>query len=126
GDRAVVSTVARSLLERCRRARRTGGELLSAVPGVSCISVAAANLFQHRLRLLAALAGIAVALFLLVLQISVLDAAKAKVTMLYDDFNFDLAAVPDTYQFLLNFETVDRVVLNQARATGDVAQAFGL
>jgi putative ABC transport system permease protein len=46
--------------------------------------------------------------------------------MLYDDFNFDLAAVPDTYQFLLNFETIDRVVLDQAMATGDVAQAFGL
>jgi len=61
-----------------------------------------------------------------VLQISVLDAAKAKVTMLYNDFNFDLVAVPDTYQFLLNFETIDRVVLNQARATGDIAQSFGL
>jgi putative ABC transport system permease protein len=88
--------------------------------------MAASNLMQHRFRLFAALAGIAVALFLLVLQISVLDAAKAKVTQLYDDFNFDLAAVPDTYQFLLNFETIDRVVLDQARATGDISQAFGL
>ena len=102
------------------------GEWWARVPGVSCTMVAAANLLQHRLRLLAALAGIAVALFLLVLQISVLDAAKAKVTMLYNDFNFDLAAVPDTYQFLLNFETIDRVVLNQARATGDIAQSYGL
>jgi putative ABC transport system permease protein len=101
-------------------------ELLARIPGASCAIVAGANLLQHRLRLLAALAGIAVALFLLVLQISVLDAAKAKVTMLYNDFNFDLAAVPDTYQFLLNFETIERVVLNQARATGDIAQSFGL
>ncbi|HEX3431023.1 MAG TPA: FtsX-like permease family protein [Rhizomicrobium sp.] len=96
------------------------------MPGISCVLVAGANLLQHRLRLIAALAGIAVALFLLLLQISVLDAAKAKVTMLYNDFNFDLAAVPDTYQFMLNFETIDRVVLDQARATGDVAQSFGL
>lgn len=95
-------------------------------PGVACLIVACSNLLQHRLRLLAALSGIAVALFLLALQISVLDAARAKVTMLYDDFNFDLAAVPDTYQFLLNFETIDRVVLDQARATGDVARAFGM
>jgi putative ABC transport system permease protein len=105
---------------------RRGVEWLARIPGASCAIVAGANLLQHRLRLLAALAGIAVALFLLVLQISVLDAAKAKVTMLYNDFNFDLAAVPDTYQFLLNFETIDRVVLNQARATGDIAQSFGL
>lgn len=98
----------------------------SALPGVACVVVAGSNLLQHRLRLLAALAGVAVALFLLTLQISVLDAAKVKVTQLYDDFNFDLAAVPDTYQFLLNFETIDRVVLDQARATGDVSRAFGL
>ncbi len=96
------------------------------LPGVACIIVAGSNLLQHRLRLVSALAGVAVALFLLTLQISVLDAAKVKVTQLYDDFNFDLAAVPDTYQFLLNFETIDRVVLDQARATGDVSQAFGL
>jgi putative ABC transport system permease protein len=105
---------------------RRGLEALARVPGASCVIVAGSNLLQHRLRLAAAFAGIAVALFLLVLQISVLDAAKAKVTMLYNDFNFDLAAVPDTYQFLLNFETIDRVVLNQARATGDVAESFGL
>lgn len=98
----------------------------SPLPGIACFVVAACNLLQHRLRLVAALAGVAVALFLLTLQISVLDAARAKVTMLYDDFKFDLAAVPDTYQFLLNFETIDRVVLNQALATGDVAQSFGL
>jgi putative ABC transport system permease protein len=97
-----------------------------AWPGIACVIVACCNLLQHRLRLLAALSGVAVALFLLALQIAVLDAARAKVTMLYDDFNFDLAAVPDTYQFLLNFETIDRVVLDQAKATGDVAQAFGL
>jgi len=109
-----------------KQAARTAVERLRGIPGASCVVVAGANLLQHRLRLLAALSGIAVALFLLVLQISVLDAAKAKVTMLYNDFSFDLAAVPDTYQFLLNFETIDRVVLNQARATGDIAQSFGL
>ena len=115
-----------SLSDRFKRAVRKNLEFLVRIPGASCVVVAGANLLQHRLRLVAALAGIGVALFLLVLQISVLDAAKAKVTMLYNDFNFDLVAVPDTYQFLLNFETIDRVVLNQARATGDIAQSFGL
>ncbi len=100
--------------------------VLGILPGAACVLVAGANLLQHRLRLVAALAGVAVALFLLTLQISILDAAKAKVTQLYDDLNFDIAAVPDTYQFLLNFETIDRVVLDQGRATGDVSRAFGL
>lgn len=112
-----------------KKLRDAAGAILSIsspLPAVGCFVVAALNLLQHRLRLVAALAGVAVALFLLALQISVLDAARSKVTMLYDDFNFDMAAVPDTYQFLLNFESIDRVVLNQALATGDVAQSFGL
>jgi putative ABC transport system permease protein len=92
----------------------------------SCISVAAANLLQHRMRLAAALAGIAVALLLLLLQISVLEAARAKVTALYDDFNFDLAIVPDTYEYLLSSGTMNRVYLEIARATGDVSDTFGL
>jgi putative ABC transport system permease protein len=88
--------------------------------------VAAANLLQQRLRLATALSGIAVALLLLLLQISVLEAARAKVTALYDDFNFDLAIVPDTYQFLLSFDTINRVDLEIARATGDIVDTFGL
>jgi putative ABC transport system permease protein len=92
----------------------------------SCIAMAAANLFEYRLRLLAALSGVAVALFLLILQISVLDAASAKVTALYDDFDFDIAIVPDTYQFLLSFDTINKIDLNIAKATGDVADTFGL
>lgn len=117
---------AESFAARLRFLVRAGFSISGAVPGAACLTIAMANLLQHRLRLLAALSGAAVALFLLVLQISVLDAARAKVTLLYHDFNFDLAAVPDTYQFLLNFETIDRVVLDQGRATGDVSHAFGL
>lgn len=91
-----------------------------------CVTIAGANLLQFRLRLVAALSGVAVALFLLILQISVLNAASAKVTALYDDFNFDMVIVPDTYQFLLSFDTVNRIVLNIAQATGDVADTYGL
>ena len=92
----------------------------------SCVSVAGANLLQQKLRLWAAVSGIAVALFLLLLQISVLEAARAKVTALFDDFDFDLVIVPDTYQFLLSFDTLDRIVLDIARATGDVSDTFAL
>jgi putative ABC transport system permease protein len=120
------SDMAKQLISRFRQWAGSVFSISGALPGIACFIVAAANLFQHRLRLVAALAGVAVALFLLTLQISILDAAKAKVTQLYDDLNFDIAAVPDTYQFLLNFETIDRVVLDQGRATGDMSQAFGL
>ena len=89
-------------------------------------AVAFANLTQHRSRLAASLGGVAVALFLLLLQIAVLDAARVKVTLLFDDSNFDLVVVPDTYQFLLSFDTLNRVTLQQAAATPGVAETFGL
>jgi putative ABC transport system permease protein len=108
--------------ERNRSARTFGGGGLAKV----CLDVAAANLLDQRPRLLAAVAGVGVALLLLLLQISILQAAREKVTALYDDFNFDIAIVPDSYQFLMSFDTVDRIVLNIARATGDVADTYGL
>jgi putative ABC transport system permease protein len=102
--------------------RRGNGALLVK----DCILVAAANLLQHRLRLVAAVSGVAVALFLLTLQIAILDATRAKITQLFDDLRFDMAVVPDTYQFLLTFETINRVILEEARAAGGVVGTFGL
>lgn len=93
---------------------------------IACAGVGFANLVQHRLRLAAALTGVAVALFLLLLQIAILNAAREKVTQLFEDFRFDLAIVPDTYQFLLSFDTMDRAVLDVARATGAVSGTYGL
>ncbi len=66
------------------------------------------------------------ALFLLLLQVAVLEAARVKVTALFDDFKFDMVIVPDTYQFLLSFDTLDRVTLQQAAATRGVVDTFGL
>jgi putative ABC transport system permease protein len=100
-------------------------ELPKGVLG-ACLGVAVANLFDQRARLLAAMAGVAVALFMLLLQLSVLQATREKVTELYDDFDFDIAIVPDDYQFLLTYDTVNRIVLDIARATGDVADTYGL
>jgi putative ABC transport system permease protein len=48
------------------------------------------------------------------------------VTELYDDLDFDVAIVPDSYQFMMTFDTSDRIVLDIARATGDVADTWGL
>jgi putative ABC transport system permease protein len=88
--------------------------------------VAALNLAQHKLRLVVALLGVAVSLVLLQIQISFLDAARTKVTLVYDDFDFDIALLPVTYQFLMSDGTFDRIRLNQAGATGDVADTYSL
>lgn len=106
-----------------RLARKASPHL---APVASCVKFAFANLTQHRPRLIAALGGVAVALFLLLLQVAVLNAASVKVTSLFDDFDFDMAIVPDTYQFLLSFDTLSRVTLNEAAATRGVESAFGL
>jgi putative ABC transport system permease protein len=91
-----------------------------------CVSVAVANLFDQRARLIAAVSGVAVSLFLLLLQISFVTAFSQKVTELYDDFDFDIVIVPDSYQIMLSFDTMNRIVLDIARATGDVADTYGL
>lgn len=89
-------------------------------------AVGAANLLQHKARLLAALSGIGVALFLLMLQYESLTAVRERVSALYNDFNFDIALVPDSYQILVSPGTVSRVRLSQARAVPEVARSFGI
>jgi putative ABC transport system permease protein len=91
-----------------------------------CVLVAALNLAQHKLRLVVALIGVGVSLVLLQFQISTLDAARAKVTSLYDYFDFDIALLPASYQFLLSGGTLDRIRLTQARGAADIAATFSL
>ncbi len=91
-----------------------------------CLSLAASNLGQHKTRLYVALAGIGVAILLLLLQIAFLHGVRVEATRLYDDFDFDLAVVPVTYQFLYSGGAFDRVRLTQARADRDVTQTFSL
>jgi putative ABC transport system permease protein len=90
------------------------------------LSLAASNLLQHRARLYVALSGIGVAILLLLLQIAFLHGVRVEATRLYDDFDFDLAVVPVTYQFLYSGGSFDRVRLTQAQADKDVTDAFGL
>jgi len=90
------------------------------------LPIAAANLAQHKVRLVVALFGIGVSLLLLVIQISFLDAAGSKVTSLYDDFDFDIAIVSQTYQFLDSAGTFDRIRLSEARGAADIADTFAL
>ncbi len=124
--RRAVPVYAQPWLRRLQ-ATRVGARALPYLrAGASCTRIAFANLVQDRKRLATAIGGVAVALFLLLLQIAILDGARDKVTLLFDDFDFDLAMVPDTYQFLMSFDTLDRVTLSSAEGTEGVAETFGL
>jgi putative ABC transport system permease protein len=90
------------------------------------LGVGIANLFQHKVRVITALAGIAVALFLLVLQYESLHATRVRVAALYNFFNFDIALVPDSYQILISPGTIDRVRLSQARTVAQVERTYGV
>jgi putative ABC transport system permease protein len=92
----------------------------------SCLMVAGLNLAQHRMRMIAGVMGASVALLLLLLQISFLDAVRQKVTLLYDYFDFDLALISQNYQFLASAERFDRVRLLQAEGATPIAESFAL
>jgi putative ABC transport system permease protein len=89
-----------------------------------CLFVAIANLMQHRRRRLVAILGTAVPILLLFFQIAFLHAARTQVTRLYDDFDFDLAVIPQSYEFLFQSGTFDRSRLMQARALDGVADTY--
>jgi len=88
--------------------------------------VGGANLFQHKARLIAAVSGIAVALFLLLLQYESLAAVRERVAALYSFFNFDIALVPDSYQIVVSPGTLSRVRLSQAKTLPEVRRTFGV
>jgi len=88
--------------------------------------IGTANLLQHKVRLLTALSGIAVAMFLLMLQYESLTAVRERVSAFYNLFNFDIALVPDTFQILISPGTLDRVRLAQARTLSGVERTEGV
>lgn len=88
--------------------------------------IASANLLRDRSRLIVAIAGTAVPILLLLLQLALLHGVRTQVTRLYEDFNFDIALVPATYEFLFSSGEFDRVRLAQAATTPGVAGVFSL
>lgn len=91
-----------------------------------CFAVAAANLLQLRMRLAVAVAGTAMPVLLLLLQLALVQGVRTEVTRLYNDFDFDLALVPVTYEFMFSSGAFDSVRLAQARAIEGVADSFSL
>src|SRR5690606_14655791 len=90
------------------------------------LRLAVANLRQHRRRLFVAMAGIGVAIFMLLLQLAFLQGVRIQATRLFDEFQFDLAVVPATYQFLYSGGAFERVRLTQAMAEKSVTATFSL
>lgn len=92
----------------------------------SCALIAWQNLTQHVTRTLSALMGTTVAVFLLLLQVQLLESVQTKATQLYDLFDFDLVIVSNTYQFMYAAAPFNSVRLAQARADGAVEDVFAL
>ena len=99
-------------------------EMLSRNRG--CFFIAVANLTQRRLRLIVALAGTAVPIVLLMMQMAFLSGARIQVTQFYDLFDFDLAIISSDYQFLIESGEMDRVRLTQAAALPEDAETFAI
>lgn len=91
-----------------------------------CFFVAIANLLQRRLRLVVALAGTAVPIVLLMMQIAFLNGAREQVTRFYDFFDFDLIVVSSEYQYLVESGDFPRVRLTQANAMPGVAETYAV
>lgn len=85
-----------------------------------------ANLLQRRVRLVVALAGTAVPIVLLMMQMAFLSGAQIQVTRFYEFFNFDIAIISANYQFLAENGEIDRVRLTQANALPGVAETFAI
>jgi len=91
-----------------------------------CIAIATANLLQLRMRFVIAVAGTAMPILLLLLQLALVQAVRTEVTRLYNAFDFDLVLVPATYEYMFSNGSFDRVRLAQARAVEGVADTFSL
>jgi putative ABC transport system permease protein len=91
-----------------------------------CLVIASANLLQQRARFVVAVAGAAMPILLLLLQLALVQAVRKEVTLLYRAFDFDLVLVPVTYEYMFSSGVFDRLRLAQTRAIDGVADSFGL
>lgn len=89
---------------------------------IQCVVFAASNLTSNRRRFLIALTGTAMPILLLFLQMALLNGVRTEVTRLYNDFDFDIAIIPSTYQFLYSASTFDVIRMEEARAVPGVAK----
>ena len=92
-----------------------------------CFHVAWSNISQNRRRLMVAVTGTSVAILLLILQMAFLAGVRYEATRLYEYFDFDVALIPQSYQFLRASGEFDTVRLLQAKAAEkNVTEIFSL
>jgi putative ABC transport system permease protein len=92
----------------------------------AALTLASRNLLEHRMRSGVALAGIVFALFLALLQVGLLLAARHQASRLFEFFAFDLVLLSRDYQILYTAPPFDRARLVQAQAHPEVAAGFVL
>jgi putative ABC transport system permease protein len=93
----------------------------------SCIYVAIKNTFNNPKRSITATAGICLSILLVLVQLGFLNATKKATTLLYEDFDFDIAIVSNDFQFLYKAPSIDRIRLTQAQgAIPDILDTFQL
>jgi putative ABC transport system permease protein len=115
---AVISEAA--LLHARRILSPAGFRIVSGT--IQCVVFAASNLASNRRRFLIAMTGTAMPILLIFLQMALLDGVRAEVTRLYNDFTFDIAIIPSTYEFLYSGGTFNAIRMEQARAAPGVAK----
>jgi putative ABC transport system permease protein len=98
----------------------TGFRIVSGT--IQCAAFAARNLASNRQRFLIAVAGATMPILLLFLQMALLDGVRTEVTRLYSDFDFDIAIIPSTYEFLYSTSTFNSIRMEEARSAPGVAK----
>jgi putative ABC transport system permease protein len=88
--------------------------------------VAWLNLLHQRTRSSVAVAGVAFAVLLVLLQLGFLASVRQTATRIYDHLDFDLLLVSPEYLHLLKAGTIDRVRLAQAASLPGVAGTSAL
>ena len=92
-----------------------------------CIYVATKNTFNNPKRSSAAAAGICLSILLVLVQLGFLNAARKGSTLLYEDFDFDIAMVSNNFQFLFTAPPIDHIRLAQAvGAVPEILDTFQL
>ena len=87
-----------------------------------CLNFAWLNLRRgDRLRVLVAVAGAGVAIFVVLLHLAFLRAVQDKASQVYDLFNADVVLVSDRFQFLYNMPEFPVARLRQANSHPAVA-----
>lgn len=92
----------------------------------SQLELAWANLTYRKTRTAAGVAGVAIAILLLFMQLGFYDSSVRSSTMVFDQLDFDIALRSPQYAHVRAANTLPRRRLSQAEAVAGVARAFPL